>query len=147
MSSANAQAYQDIEDSYASMRNASRHIPFGGYEVGSLEATEVDFDPEDYLLRMSTKSFPKWQFKTNGFRILSSKPIQVVITRQDGTYYAENEALEIYASGDSDNEALENFVYHVIYFYKHYKTLDWHKVTGRAKELKQIYLDLFEEPA
>lgn len=142
-----AQAHQDIEDSYDLIRSRKLDIPFGDYEFGSLESTEVDFDPEEYLQRIWAKTFPKWQFKATGLRIFSSKPIEVVITRGNGTYFAENEPLEIYASGNSEQEAIEDFCQHVIYFYKHYKDLDWDEVIGRAMELKEIYEKLFQERA
>lgn len=145
MNFANAQAYQDIEDSYDWIRSRKFDIPFGNYEVDSLESTAVDFDPKEYLQRTWAKTFPKWQFKATGLKVYSFKPIEVVITRENGTYFAENESLEIYASGDNEQEAIEDFCQHVIYFYKHYKQLTWDRVTGQAKKLKEIYEQLFEE--
>ncbi len=146
MSPAHAQVYQDIEDSYNLIKSRKLDIPFGGYEVSSSEeSTEVDFDPGEYLQRIGTKTFPKWQFKSTGLKVYSSKPIEVVITRGNGTYFAENEALDICATGDSEREALEDFCQHVIYFYKYYKQLGWDQVMGHARKLKESYGNLFQE--
>ncbi len=68
-----------------------------------------------------------------------------MISRQDGRYFAENESLDIYAMGASEEEAIDDFCQNLIYFYKHYKALSWDKVTGRAEELKQLFDDVFQE--
>ena len=99
----NQKIYEDVEAGYDLIRDRKLDIPFGDYEVGSLDSTEIDFDANDYVGRIITKTTPKWQFITSDLKVYSSKPIEVVITREDGIYYAENESLEIYASGNSES--------------------------------------------
>ena len=134
----------ELEDSYALIRNRKLDIPFG-MRLSHLEFTGADFNPQEYLQGSWAKTFPKWQFKATDLKVYSSKPIEVVITREKGTYFAENESLEIYASGDSEHEVIEDFCQHVIYFYKHYKQLGWDKVIGHARRLKETYESLFQE--
>ena len=69
----------------------------------------------------------------------------VKVSKGESFFFAENENLGIFATGESRNEAIRAFNEHLIHFHKHYKQLDWNKATGEAQRLKKIYEDLFKE--
>jgi hypothetical protein len=93
----------------------------------------------------SSARTPLWRFASSHVVLLSSKPVSVRITRGESLFFAENENLGIFATGESRNEAISAFSEHLVHFYEHYKRLDWDDVTGEATRLKKIYEDVFEE--
>lgn len=137
-------SYGDVQNTYDLVKNRKDDLPFNINKCDTYDSTDVDFDANDYIGSLTTK-VPKWNFKSLNFKIYSSKPIEVVISRQNGRYFAENESLDIYAIGASEEEAIDDFCQNLIYFYKHYKALSWDKVTGRAEELKQLFDNVFQE--
>jgi len=137
-------SYGDVQDTYDLVKNRKDDIPFNIDKRDPYDSTDVDFDASNYVGSLTTK-VPKWKFRSLNFKIYSSKPIEVMISRQNGGYFAENESLDIYAIGASEVEAIDDFCRHLIYFYKHYKALSWDKVTGHAEKLKQLYEKVFNE--
>ncbi|MCK4391113.1 MAG: hypothetical protein KAV83_12855 [Desulfobacterales bacterium] len=67
------------------------------------------------------------------------------VTKGQTLFFAEDENLGIFATGESRNEAISAFGEHLVHFYEHYKRLNWDSVTGEARRLKKIYEELFEE--
>ncbi len=137
--------YANVQDTYTTVKGRKDDIPFGNVKRNIYDSTEVDFNADEYLESLNLKSFPKWTFKTIDFKIFASKPIEVKINRQNRNYFAENESLDIYSIGSSEEEVIEDFCQQLIYFYKHYKELSWDKVIGQAKKLKELYEDIFQE--
>jgi len=88
---------------------------------------------------------PLWRFTSPKAEVISTKPVLVKISKGESLFFAENENLGIFATGDSRNEAISAFNEHLIHFHYHYKHLDWNKATGEAQRLKKIYEDLFKE--
>ena len=88
---------------------------------------------------------PLWRFTSPKAEIISAKPVLVKVSKGESLFFAENENLGIFATGESRNEAIRAFNEHLIHFHKHYKQLDWNKATGEAQRLKKIYEDLFKE--
>jgi len=74
----------------------------------------------------------------------ASKP-EVKITKGNELFLAENERLNIFATGPSADEALREFGSILVYFYEYYKKLNWDQVTGQAKDFKKIYEKIFYE--
>ena len=135
---------ENVQDTYNLIKSRKDDIPFNFAKRDMYDSTDIDFDANDYIGSHTTK-VPKWKFTNLNFKIYSSKPIEVMISRQDGRCFAENESLDIYAIGASEEEAIDDFCQNLIYFYKHYKALSWDQVTGRAEELKQLFDDVFQE--
>ncbi|MEA1991059.1 MAG: hypothetical protein U9N58_02540 [Thermodesulfobacteriota bacterium] len=69
----------------------------------------------------------------------------VKVTRGEILFFVENETLDIFATGETREEAIRAFNEHLIYFYNHYKNLSWDRVTGEAERLKRLYEDLFQD--
>ncbi len=88
---------------------------------------------------------PLWRFTSPKAEVISAKPVLVKISKGEKLFFAENDNLGIFATGESRNEAISAFNEHLIHFCKHYKHLDWNKATGEAQRLKKIYEDLFKE--
>ena len=88
---------------------------------------------------------PLWRFTSLKAEVISAKPVLVKISKGEKLFFAENDNLGIFATGESRNEAISTFNEHLIHFHKHYKHLDWNKATGEAQRLKKIYEDLFKE--
>jgi hypothetical protein len=93
----------------------------------------------------SSARTPLWRFASSHVVVISSKPVSVSVSKGESLFFAENENLGIFATGESRNEAIGAFCEHLVHFYEHYKRLDWDDVTGEARRLKNIYEDLFEE--
>lgn len=90
---------------------------------------------------------PAWYFAREKTVVLSSKPVAIRLTRDEGLCLAESEKLGIIGTGESVIDAFEDFGEQLVHQFLHYKRLDPRRGTGRALELKQIYEDLFEEVA
>ena len=136
----------EIEQSYEIRRERMCALP--PEYMGNLpqESTAPEEDQAFLSPRLNFLSkVPLWKFSTTDMAVISSKPIRVKLSKQENIYYAENEALDVYAYGDSLFEAIEDFCEQVIYFYRHYKNLKPDRVTGEARELKKRYKDLFKE--
>lgn len=88
---------------------------------------------------------PLWRFTSPKSEVISAKPVLVKISKGESLFFAENENLGIFATGESRNEAISVFNEHLIHFHNHYKHLDWNKATGETQRLKKIYEDLFKE--
>ena len=145
MSLAHVQKNEDVQDTYDLIKSRKDEVPTNIDKRSVYESTEVDFDANDYFGSFTSMAYPKWNFEALNFKIYSSKPIEVIITRQNKNYFAENETLDVYAIGSSEGEAIDDFCHHLIYFYKYYKKLSWDEVTGHAVKLKRLYGDVFQE--
>ncbi len=88
---------------------------------------------------------PLWRFTSPKSEVISKKPVLVKISKGESLFFAENENLGLYATGESRDDAIRAFCEQLMHFYKHYKGLKWNRVTGEAYRLKEIYEKLFRE--
>ena len=88
---------------------------------------------------------PLWRFTSPKSEVISKKPVLVKISKGESLFFAENENLGLYATGESRDDATRAFCEQLMHFYKHYKGLKWNRVTGEAYRLKEIYEKLFRE--
>jgi hypothetical protein len=106
--------------------------------------------PESIIQRWKTSAKP---FNAPISRIHSSenklfhltKPVKVAIDRGEEYFFAENNDLAIFVTGETSEEALKEFCDQLIYFYYYYKNLDFDEVIGKASRLKKLYAKLFIE--
>ena len=70
-------------------------------------------------------------------------PLLIRVRKEEEFFFAENETLQIVGIGTSTNEAMENFVVHLLHFHQYYARLPSNKVIGEGKRLKQLYSRLF----
>ena len=88
---------------------------------------------------------PIWRVQSPHTRIRATKPIAVKIRYEDSFYFAENETLRITGTGQTPQEAISDFLLHLIHFHQYFKALPWDKVTGDATNLKKQFETLFVE--
>ena len=77
--------------------------------------------------------------------VKAKKPVGIEVIKEEDTFIAQNERLHIFASGESVNAAVKDFLQQLVYFYEHYRGLSVDELTGDAIVLKQIYESEFEE--
>lgn len=90
------------------------------------------------------KKFPLRKFISDGKVVVSDKPVQVTIFTEENNYFAENEALRIYAVGNSIKSVVDEFSQHIVYFYEYYRQKESEEVMGRAAKLKHLYENHFK---
>lgn len=88
---------------------------------------------------------PLWLFHGATASVVSLKPVAVRHGKGETLFFAENENLDIYATGESLREAIQEFSEILVHFYGHYSRLPWDRVMGEASRLKGIYEELFRE--
>lgn len=137
----------ELEQSYQLINDRRQFIP-ENYESYACISTGADIDLREWfeLVASSYSSrLPLWKFSVRDKIIYPKEPISLSITKGDTLYFAENETLGIFATGESRDAAIEDFAEQVLYFYEYYKAMSWDKVIGEARRLKEIYSDHFKE--
>lgn len=117
----------------------SAFSPSSSFPIGT--AQERMPDNEFKNRRIYSQNSPLWSIP----KYKVSKPIKVHIYFEDNLFFAENETLVVVGTGNSINEAMDDFCRHIIHFYHYYKRLSRDKVTGDAIRLKKLYETLFTE--
>ena len=90
-----------------------------------------------------TMRIPLTEFSSGGLDVKSSKPIVVSIYYDEDSFAAESEALHLFATGESVDEAISEFNEQLIYFYNYYTSLSADAVTGIAVQLREKYENYF----
>ena len=70
------------------------------------------------------------------------EPVRVKISKGETLFFAENEYFGIFATGESRDEAINNFSEQIIHFYNHYKQLNWNRAAGGALRIKRLFENL-----
>jgi hypothetical protein len=87
----------------------------------------------------------KTVFSGKDMKLIARKPVSISLERGERFWLAENSRLDIYATGATTQEAIEEFVAHLLSFYRHYTGLQPSQATGNALMLKQLFEDGFTE--
>ena len=111
------------------------------YTSEKLDASGIPFF-EKYKDSIPHKR-PMWRLNSEKITLTSSKPIGVKISRGETSFFADNETLDIYAIGDTIEDAINDFCIQLLDFYEHYYTLDSDQANSNALKLKNTYLNLF----
>lgn len=90
-------------------------------------------------------SVPQSLFVAEGLKLRALKPVAIRVSRGQDVWFAENERLDIYATGDSKEAAIQEFRLLLVRFYCHYRSLDAQRALKRARELKQLFEERFAE--
>lgn len=94
--------------------------------------------------------YPLWKFvakKDNDApvtTVTSSQPIEVEVRRGERLYFAENEALSIFAAGDTEQDAISDFSVQVVCQFEHYQDTPVEQLLGEAVRLKEVFLGSFK---
>ena len=84
-------------------------------------------------------------FSDDEICLKAKKPTVICVSRGQESWFAENEELDVYATGITKEEALLEFQSQVIYFYSHYKSLPENKMLQHARNLKRTFMESFSE--
>lgn len=133
----------ELEQNHQLIDDRKQFIP-ENFEAHACVSTSADFDTRVHLPWPDLPT-PHWQFHKRRRTIYPTMPITVTISRGESLYFAENEELGIFVTGETREKANNAFEEEVIHFYEHYKNLSWDKVTGEAERLKRLYGTLFKE--
>jgi len=95
-------------------------------------------------LQYSERAIPVLVFSSDELRIVADAPVKVTLHTEDGMTFANCDRLHVYASGESESEAISDLHSQVIYFYKHYSQLSADEVIGQAADLRNTYLSRFQ---
>jgi len=134
-----------VNESYELRNERLEFIPEHFKSGVATPATASELVVKPWPGGFSSARTPLWRFRSSHVVVLSSKPVSVKVTKGETLFFAENENLGIFTTGESRNEAINTFGEHLVHFYVHYQRLDWDSVTGEARRLKKIYEELFEE--
>lgn len=132
----------EISESYSSLMEKREFIP-DLYSRDEFDVSELPELGSTSWFQRSSLTTPMWEFSHHNKKVLSLKPVSIQITKGEKLFFAENDNLAIYATGETPPKAINAFCEELIYFYHHYKKLSWNQVTGEAKKLKIIYEDIF----
>lgn len=78
----------------------------------------------------------------DGEQIPLSRPVQLGLSREAGSWVAENDTLGLFGDGPSQHEAISSFIEHFEHFLAYYTRLSWDEVAGDGARLKGVYDDL-----
>lgn len=134
-----------INESYELRDERLRFMPEHFQRGVTAVSTASELDVPPWSSGFSAIRTPLWRFSSMHTVIISSKPVSVRISKGETLFFAENENLGIYATGETSGEAIHAFSEHLVHFYVHYTRLSWDRVTGEARRLKKLYEDLFQD--
>ena len=83
------------------------------------------------------------EFSGADLLLIASPPVEVQVEERESHYFAENEELHIYASGETEAEAIREFNQDILHFYRHYRDLDEERVMGLGSRLKKRFSEVF----
>jgi hypothetical protein len=77
-------------------------------------------------------------------RLRARIPVGVVVQGSDGIFTAENQKLQIYATGEDPAAALAEFRSQLFELHSHYLGLRDDEVIGDARALRRLFVESFE---
>ena len=86
-----------------------------------------------------------WRVEAAGTRLRVLTPITIRVRFEDNLVFAENETLRIFAHGNTQDEAMEQFQQHVVHSQRSYAGLRDDQVLGDAIRLRRLFAELFVE--
>jgi hypothetical protein len=116
----------------------------GGAAMG-MNSEKLDVDLNGANSSLEQFAAPKSTFVGDRIRLIAKKPVIIYITRKEELWFAENEKLNIYATGADSVSAIRDFESQVIYLYDHYRSMSNDGLPQHARELKALYLYIFYE--
>ncbi len=134
-----------IQETYNERQERLGDIPINYKRDLPSASTASELDIGTHIDEYSVSKTPIWRFAFEHRIILSAKPVSVIISKGQKLFFAENENLALYATGETRQEAIREFCEQLVHFYLHYKKLSWDKVIGEGRRLKTLYNDLFAE--
>jgi hypothetical protein len=82
---------------------------------------------------------PIWSVDTERGRYIARVPISVKVASEDGQFIATNEKLNLFGTGASQNEALQDLCQHIGYYITHFEQTPAPRLIGLGLEMKKLY--------
>ncbi|MBI2119170.1 MAG: hypothetical protein HYT97_06040 [Elusimicrobia bacterium] len=134
-----------VNETYEEIRERQRSIP-SGYQRENIESSTstIDFS-SSYAIEsnFNLPPLPVWRVYTASKIYETQKPISIKLRRDGEFFFAENEQLCVIGTGESPDEAVNDLCIHIVHFYNHYNKLSDKDLTVEAKQLKNIYKNIF----
>jgi hypothetical protein len=111
--------------------------------VETVRSLEHDHGLEERL--REEFNVPESSFDGEGVRLRARKPVTIAIRRGEQLWFAENERLDIFATGATIEAAVHEFETLLVLFYEHYKTLKTSRASAQARRLKRVFGEGFVE--
>jgi len=135
-----------LMDTYEQVKERKKYFPEHYQGVATYVGTAAQsIQPEAYFHSGYFNTAPVMEFKSAQKHYLMPKPILVRGYRVEDVFFAENESLVLSGTGASPEDALMDFISHMVYFYNFYKLKNESDLTGDALRLKKIYDNLLVE--
>lgn len=88
---------------------------------------------------------PKFRFIDGHTQLRAAKAVSIRIHQGEELWFAENDRLNVYATGESPEHAIKEFSLLLLHLYRYFKGLQPSKRMAHARKLKQIFADAFCE--
>ena len=124
-------------------------IPFlQRYTIPDLpRPTLLKSEAMDLFNNLAVSRIPRWAFGARGISVIATRAITIHISKGETMFFAENDALGLYAAGQTPHEALEEFEHQVVHFVKHYESVAPRQLMGEALNRKKLFGKLFHRIA
>jgi len=139
---------QAVEQTYDDMKERILPLlPMGFHHSAIREVpTAPEIDPQQVFLSTPLSNIiPIWKLALKTKTFYTSKPILVKLYQDEDLFFAENENLAVFGTGNTTQEALQDLYLHIHYFFEYYKKHNESKLIGDALRLKNLYKDLLIE--
>lgn len=100
---------------------------------------------QSWAARSDFPAIPLWRLSTDQKRFHTPTPIAVRIYREGQFFFAENDNLTVYGTGENLEDAIKDFGMHILYFFEYYRDISNDKLMGDALRLKSLYHNLLVE--
>jgi hypothetical protein len=98
----------------------------------------------DHLPKVKDR-IPLTEFIADGHHLIPKRPVEVTLVRDEDCYLAQSERFNVFAAGETREEAIQDFTQQVVYFYLHYRERPAESLIGLALRLKPLYASSFDE--
>lgn len=107
--------------------------------------TAADLDRPSVVASSSRYQIPAWVFTDGEVTLRANRPVVIKLVRVDDVFLAEHESLDIYATGETAEQAVNDFSRQVIDFHHFYLGQPDEKLMGQAVKLKRLFQNFIEE--
>lgn len=108
-------------------------------------STASGLDRPNVLASTSRYQIPAWVFTDGKVTVRASSPVIIRLLQLEDVVLAEHEGLDIYATGGSAEQAVEDFSRLVVDFYRFYSEQPDENLMGQAIRLKKLFGKFTEE--
>jgi hypothetical protein len=121
--------------------HASIPPPYHRVELSSQSSRAKDSQP--LYLDTEQAVMPLWDLQIGGRVVRPAVPVGIRLRREGAYFFAENDALSVYASGRTPEEAITEFKSIASAFAEEYRGLAADQVIGLGEKLREMFIRVF----